>query len=49
MDKYVIAYIDDIFIYSSLYEDHVHHVHSMFTCLLQKQLYIKAEKIRVPQ
>ncbi|KAK3534604.1 hypothetical protein QTP86_016756 [Hemibagrus guttatus] len=26
MDKYMIAYIDDILIYSTSYEDHIHHV-----------------------
>ncbi|KAK3563168.1 hypothetical protein QTP86_016401 [Hemibagrus guttatus] len=44
LDTYIIAYIDDILIYSTSYQDHVHHVRTVFTCLLQDQLYVKAEK-----
>ncbi|KAK3563823.1 hypothetical protein QTP86_002742 [Hemibagrus guttatus] len=40
LNKYVITFIDDILIY----EDHVHHVLTVLTCLLRHQLYVKAEK-----
>ncbi|KAK3553480.1 hypothetical protein QTP70_003521 [Hemibagrus guttatus] len=44
IDWYVIVYIDDILIYSSSFNDHVHHVRTVPTCLHQHQLYAKAEK-----
>lgn len=37
MDKYVIAYLDDILIYSLSYKDHIRHVCTVY-------LYVKAEK-----
>ncbi|KAK3546338.1 hypothetical protein QTP70_025747, partial [Hemibagrus guttatus] len=44
LTHYVIAYINDILIYSSTYEEHVHHVRSVLTRLLLHKLYVKAEK-----
>ncbi|KAK3560548.1 hypothetical protein QTP86_010956 [Hemibagrus guttatus] len=44
IDQYVIAYIGDILIYSSSYDDHVCHVRMVLTRLRQHQLYIKAKK-----
>ncbi|KAK3506799.1 hypothetical protein QTP70_028368, partial [Hemibagrus guttatus] len=44
LDKYVIAYINDILIYSSSYREHVNHVCMVLTLLFQDNLYVKAEK-----
>ncbi|KAK3517125.1 hypothetical protein QTP86_004013, partial [Hemibagrus guttatus] len=42
--KYVVAYIDDILIYSKSEEEHQGHVRTVLTRLLENQLYVKAEK-----
>ncbi|KAK3518633.1 hypothetical protein QTP70_006071 [Hemibagrus guttatus] len=42
--RYIIAYIDDILIYSALYDNHVHHVRTVLAWLLQHQLYVKGKK-----
>lgn len=42
LNQFVIAYIDDILIYKL--EDHIDHVHTVLTRLLQKHLYVKFEK-----
>ncbi|KAK3538552.1 hypothetical protein QTP86_006716 [Hemibagrus guttatus] len=44
INQYVITYIDDILIYSTSYDDHVHHVQTVLTRLLHHQFYVKAEK-----
>ncbi|KAL0195822.1 hypothetical protein M9458_009394, partial [Cirrhinus mrigala] len=44
LNKYVIAYIDDILVYSKSKEEHVNHVRTVLSRLLQNQLYVKAEK-----
>ncbi|KAK3540361.1 hypothetical protein QTP70_029552 [Hemibagrus guttatus] len=44
MNKYVVAYIDDILIYSKSEEEHQSHVRTVLTRLLENQLYVKAEK-----
>ncbi|KAK3545878.1 hypothetical protein QTP70_016572 [Hemibagrus guttatus] len=44
MNKYVVAYIDDILIYSKSEEEHQGHVRTVLTRLLENQLYVKAEK-----
>ncbi|KAK3540184.1 hypothetical protein QTP70_027711, partial [Hemibagrus guttatus] len=44
LNKYVIAYINDILIYSSSMTEHIQHVHTMLTHLLSHHLYVKAEK-----
>ncbi|KAK3534513.1 hypothetical protein QTP86_016589 [Hemibagrus guttatus] len=44
MNKYVVAYIDDILIYSKSEEEHQSHVRTVLTRLLENQLYAKAEK-----
>ncbi|KAK3511620.1 hypothetical protein QTP70_012971 [Hemibagrus guttatus] len=44
LHQYLIAYIGDLLIYSSTYEDHVTHVRTVLTCVLSHQLYVKAEK-----
>lgn len=38
--------IIDILIYSNTVEQHVHQVHQVLSCLLQHQLYVKAEKCK---
>ncbi|KAK3572154.1 hypothetical protein QTP86_022234 [Hemibagrus guttatus] len=42
--RYIIAYIDEILIYSASYCDHVHHLNTVLTRLLHHQLFVKAEK-----
>ncbi|KAI4900377.1 hypothetical protein NFI96_000695, partial [Prochilodus magdalenae] len=42
--QFVIAYIDDILIYSPDYSSHVQHVRQVLTRLLKHQLYVKGEK-----
>ncbi|KAK3542589.1 hypothetical protein QTP86_031286, partial [Hemibagrus guttatus] len=44
MNKYVVAYIYDILIYSKSEEEHQSHVRTVLTRLLENQLYMKAEK-----
>ncbi|KAK3523238.1 hypothetical protein QTP86_024515 [Hemibagrus guttatus] len=44
INQFVIAYIDDILIYSTTLEDHVHHVRTVLTCLLQNNFYVKLRK-----
>ncbi|KAK3525886.1 hypothetical protein QTP70_010942 [Hemibagrus guttatus] len=42
--KWVIAYIDDILVYSTSLEEHVHHVWAVLSRLQQNNLYVKPEK-----
>ncbi|KAK3529940.1 hypothetical protein QTP86_009319 [Hemibagrus guttatus] len=44
LNKYVIAYINDILVYSTLFEEHVRHVREVLSCLLKNCLYVKLEK-----
>ncbi|KAI2666704.1 Transposon Tf2-6 polyprotein [Labeo rohita] len=44
MNKFVIAYIDDILIYSKTETEHTAHVRTVLSRLLENQLYVKAEK-----
>ncbi|KAL0152968.1 hypothetical protein M9458_051721 [Cirrhinus mrigala] len=44
INKFVIAYIDDILIYSKTETEHVAHVRAVLSRLLETQLYVKAEK-----
>ena len=44
LNHYVIAYIDDILIYSKTREQHIHHVRNVLSRLLANNLYVKAEK-----
>lgn len=43
--KFVIAYIDDILIYSPSKETHVPHVKQVLTHVLQKQLFFERRKV----
>ncbi|KAK3525200.1 hypothetical protein QTP86_023235, partial [Hemibagrus guttatus] len=47
-DRYVITYIDDISIYSTSHDGHIHHVRMVLAQLLQHQLYVNAKKCDVP-
>lgn len=44
LDKDIIAYIDDILIYSSSFDKHARHVRAMLTCLQRNHLYVNLEK-----
>lgn len=44
LNHYVIAYIDDILIFSKTHELHIQHVKDVLSRLLANQLYVKAEK-----
>lgn len=46
LGKFVMTYIDNILIYSTLLETHILHVKQMLTHVLQKQLYVKGEKCK---
>ncbi|KAK3548969.1 hypothetical protein QTP70_022645, partial [Hemibagrus guttatus] len=46
LDKFVIVYIDDILVYSMSFEEHVCHVRTVLTRLLQNHLYVKGEKCK---
>lgn len=48
LGKYVIAYIDDILVYSPSLESHVNQVCQVLQCLLQHQLYVKGKKVQIP-
>ncbi|KAL0183731.1 hypothetical protein M9458_019427, partial [Cirrhinus mrigala] len=43
LNKYVIAYIDDILVYSKSQAEHIDHVRTVLFQLLENQLYVKAE------
>ena len=44
IDKYVFVYLDDILIFSKSREEHIHHVQTIFQCLLENSLFVKAGK-----
>ncbi|KAL0185566.1 hypothetical protein M9458_017236, partial [Cirrhinus mrigala] len=44
LNKYVIAYIDDILLCSKSEAEHIDHVRTVLSRLLENQLYVKAEK-----
>ncbi|KAK3547963.1 hypothetical protein QTP70_001627 [Hemibagrus guttatus] len=49
LNRSVITCIDDILIYSSSLETHVHHVRTVLQCLLKNHLFIKLEKCEFHQ
>lgn len=49
LGRFVIAYIDNILVYSSDLPSHVEHFHAVLTRLLENQLYIKGEKCEFHQ
>lgn len=42
--KYLLVFFDDILIYSSSWQDHLHHLNSVFSILRQQQLFLKLSK-----
>jgi len=44
LDIFVIAYLDDIMIYSITLKEHVQHVFQILECLNQRNLRLKSEK-----
>ena len=44
MDDFVIAYLDNILVYSKNERDHEEHVKKVLTALRSRQLYLKPEK-----
>ncbi|KAL0148123.1 hypothetical protein M9458_056593 [Cirrhinus mrigala] len=44
LNKFVIAYIDNILIYSKSEAEHINHVRTVLSRLLENQLYVKAKK-----
>ncbi|KAK3538390.1 hypothetical protein QTP86_001575 [Hemibagrus guttatus] len=46
LGKWVIAYIDDILVYSTSLEEDVHHVRAVLSRLQQNHLYVKPEKLK---
>lgn len=49
LNQFVIVYINNILIYSSTLEDHVHHMPAVLKLLISHQLYTKAEKCQFHQ
>ncbi|KAK3545433.1 hypothetical protein QTP70_007643 [Hemibagrus guttatus] len=47
--RYVIAYIDEILVYSSSFDEHVKHIWKVLACLLQHCLFVKVEKYEFHQ
>lgn len=46
LNQFVIAYIDEISIYSCIKTDHIQHVKTVLNRLQANQLYVKAEKCK---
>ena len=44
LDKFVVAFIDDILIYSRTREEHVEHLRTVLNILRERQLYAKLSK-----
>jgi len=44
LDKFVVVFIDDIFIYSKTQEDHIKHLRTILSILREKKLYVKLSK-----
>ena len=44
LNRFVFVYIDDIFIFSRSLQEHVLNVRQVLQCLLENQLFVKAEK-----
>ncbi|KAI2650806.1 Transposon Tf2-6 polyprotein [Labeo rohita] len=49
LNRWVIAYMDDILVYSNSYSEHVQHVRSVLQRLIQYKLYAKEEKCQFHQ
>ena len=46
LDKFAITYMDDILVYSDIYDQHIKHVRIVLDALKQRNLKIKAEKCK---
>ena len=46
LDRFAIIYMDDILVYSDIYDQHIRHVRMVLDALKQKNLKIKTEKCR---
>ena len=46
LDKFAIIYMDDILVYSNIYDQHTKHVKMVLDALKQKKLKVKIEKCR---
>lgn len=46
LNRFVFVYIDDVLIFSCSPQEHVLHVRQVLQCLLENQLFIKAEKCK---
>src|SRR5947207_15487179 len=44
LNKFVIAYFDDIVIYSNFYQEHIQHLRQVLDLLRKNQLYAKSHK-----
>ena len=44
VDVYILVYLDDVFIYLSMAEDHTKHVKTIFKWLVKSKLYLKHKK-----
>jgi len=49
LDQFVIAYLDDIMIYSKTLEEHVSHVSKVLECLDMRNLHLKPKKCEFHQ
>ncbi len=49
LDRFVIAYLDDIMIYSKTLKEHVSHVFKVLECLNKRNLHLKSKKCEFHQ
>ncbi len=49
LDRFVIAYLNDIIIYLNILKEHVDHVFKVLECLNKRNLYLKLKKCEFHQ
>jgi hypothetical protein len=49
LNRFVIAYLNDIMIYSKILKEHVNHVFKVLECLNRKNLHLKSKKCEFHQ